>query len=69
MASCSYFLGATDQRGWLKTWTSLIKRCKQPRPGDIITLANGVWTNAELVFTGKGTAEKPITLTVQEKAR
>lgn len=42
---------------------------KQAQPGDKIVLANGVWTDAELVFTGKGTSEKPITLTVQEKGK
>ncbi|MGB5821939.1 MAG: chondroitinase-B domain-containing protein [Saonia sp.] len=39
------------------------------KPGDVITLANGVWENAELLFEGNGTAEKPITLTVQEKGK
>ncbi|MCB9331645.1 MAG: DUF4957 domain-containing protein [Lewinellaceae bacterium] len=39
------------------------------KPGDKITLANGVWKDAELVFTGTGTAEKPITLSVQEKGK
>lgn len=37
------------------------------QPGDRIILANGVWRDAELVFTGTGTAEQPIILTVQEK--
>ncbi|MFB9054949.1 polysaccharide lyase 6 family protein [Formosa undariae] len=37
------------------------------KPGDEIVLANGVWNNAELVFDAKGTAENPITLTVEEK--
>lgn len=39
------------------------------KPGTVITLANGVWKDAELVFEGKGTAEKPITLTVEEKGK
>ncbi|KAA5825166.1 DUF4957 domain-containing protein [Algibacter amylolyticus] len=42
---------------------------KNASPGDVITLANGVWNNAELVFEGKGTAEDPITLTVEEKGK
>ncbi len=37
------------------------------RPGSVITLASGVWTDAELVFEGNGTEEQPITLTVEEK--
>ncbi len=39
------------------------------QPGDSIVLANGVWENAELLFEGKGTADKPIKLTVQEKGK
>ncbi|GAA4238882.1 hypothetical protein GCM10022291_31050 [Postechiella marina] len=42
---------------------------KHANPGDVITLANGVWNNAELVFEGKGTEEEPITLTVEEKGK
>ena len=39
------------------------------KPGSTIVLANGVWENAELLFQGKGTAEAPITLTVEEKGK
>ncbi len=39
------------------------------QPGDEIVLANGVWTDTELKFYGKGTAEKPIILRVQEKGK
>ena len=39
------------------------------KPGSTIVLANGVWKNAELLFEGKGMAEAPITLTVEEKGK
>lgn len=39
------------------------------KPGETITLANGVWENVELVFKAKGTKEKPITLKAQEKGK
>jgi len=39
------------------------------KPGSIIKLANGTWKDVELVFEGKGTAENPITLTVEEKGK
>lgn len=39
------------------------------QPGSVITLANGVWKDAELVFEGIGTKEKPITLSVEEKGK
>ncbi len=34
-------------------------------PGDSVVLANGVWRDFEMVFTGEGTAAKPITLRAQ----
>ena len=39
------------------------------KPGSTIVLANGIWENAELLFEGKGTAQAPITLTVEEKGK
>ncbi len=39
------------------------------QPGDVITLANGVWENAELEFYANGTAEDPIKLTVETKGK
>ncbi|MBQ4821006.1 chondroitinase-B domain-containing protein [Aquimarina sp. MMG016] len=37
------------------------------QPGDSLILAKGVWRDAELLFEAKGTENKPITLTVEEK--
>ncbi len=42
---------------------------KSLQPGDQIVLASGVWKDAQLVFYGEGTAEKPITLTVEEPGK
>lgn len=42
---------------------------QQLKPGDVIVLKNGVWTDFEIVFEGHGTAQKPITLTAQEKGK
>ncbi|MBJ7880608.1 DUF4957 domain-containing protein [Gelidibacter salicanalis] len=39
------------------------------KPGTTITLANGVWKDAELVFEGIGTKDNPITLTVEKKGK
>ncbi len=41
----------------------------EAEPGQTITLANGIWKDAELLFEGNGTEEKPITLTVEEKGK
>jgi poly(beta-D-mannuronate) lyase len=42
---------------------------KTPRPGDTIVLANGEWRNFEVLFTGIGTDEKPITLKAETKGK
>ncbi|MDG1164882.1 MAG: chondroitinase-B domain-containing protein, partial [Porticoccaceae bacterium] len=42
---------------------------KTLEPGDSIVLADGVWKDFEIVFTGVGTAEKPISLTAQTKGK
>lgn len=39
------------------------------QPGDVLVLANGVWTDFEIVFEGVGTSELPITLKAQEKGK
>ena len=38
---------------------------KKIQPGDSIVLANGTWQDFEILFAGKGTAKKPITLRAQ----
>lgn len=42
---------------------------KTAQPGGHIILANGIWIDAELLFQANGTAEKPITLTAEEKGK
>ena len=39
------------------------------KPGDIVTLANGIWKDVELVFKGEGTSENPIVLIAEEKGK
>ena len=39
------------------------------KPGTTIVLANGVWNNAELLLEAQGTADNPITLTVEETGK
>ncbi|MEN3324440.1 chondroitinase-B domain-containing protein [Mariniflexile soesokkakense] len=43
-----------------------IKNCNA---GDNIVLANGVWNDAQIEFYGKGTKEKPIILSAEEKGK
>lgn len=42
---------------------------KKALPGDTIILADGEWRDFQIVFTGSGSAAKPITLTAQTKGK
>lgn len=42
---------------------------RDARPGDTIALANGVWRDFEVLFTGNGTAKQPITLTAETRGK
>ncbi|HEY0681304.1 MAG TPA: polysaccharide lyase 6 family protein [Steroidobacter sp.] len=42
---------------------------KQAQPGDVIALADGEWRDFQILFEGRGTADRPITLTAQTKGR
>ncbi|WP_411817450.1 chondroitinase-B domain-containing protein [Hyphococcus sp. DH-69] len=45
--------------------TAYFDAVKQLKPGDRVVLANGVWRDFEIVFSGTGTEEEPISLTAQ----
>ncbi len=49
--------------------TEFDEKVKILQPGDEIVLAKGIWKDAQLVFFGEGTKEKPITLTVEEPGK
>lgn len=55
--------------GVVNTVAELQQAVETAKPGDEIILANGVWKDAELIFTGNGTAEQPIRLVAQEKGK
>ena len=39
------------------------------RPGDIIVLANGIWRDFEILFSGNGQPDQPITLTAETQGQ
>ncbi|WP_252735738.1 polysaccharide lyase 6 family protein [Aestuariibacter sp. A3R04] len=41
----------------------------QLQPGDTLVLKNGVWNDFEILFTGSGNQQNPITLTAETKGR
>lgn len=43
------------------------KAVRAARAGDTIVLADGVWSDFRILFSGKGTADKPITLTAETR--
>ena len=61
--------GCSESKGLVETVEEFNAAVEKAQPGDKIILANGVWKDAELVFTGMGTAEAPITLSVEEKGK
>lgn len=40
--------------------SNLIKAVKSAKPGEVITLANGTYKDAQLILVGNGTSDKPI---------
>ncbi len=40
---------------------------REAQPGDTIILANRIWRDFEILFTGRGSADKPIILTAETK--
>jgi poly(beta-D-mannuronate) lyase len=53
----------------VSTQADYVEAVEASKPGDTILLSNGVWRDFEIVFTGKGTADKPITLAAESKGK
>lgn len=53
----------------VKTQQEYSQAVNEAKPGDTIVLADGEWKDFEIVFTGKGTPKKPITLKAQTKGQ
>ena len=64
-ASCSAAAGEKT----VSTQADYEAAAGQLRAGDTIVLANGEWTDFEILLTGEGTAEKPITLRAETKGK
>ena len=65
VCSCS----SEQQNNTVKNVAEFNDAVLNAEPGSVITLANGVWKDAELVFEGKGTEDNPIKLTVEDKGK
>lgn len=58
-----------DAPGVVKSSEELNAAIAAASPGDVITIANGTYTDMEMRFVGQGTEDAPITLTVEEKGK
>ena len=53
---------SNDNSSLVTNSTELNEAIKDSKPGDNIVLANGIWKDVEIKFTGEGTKDNPITL-------
>ena len=53
----------------VKTQQAYKQAAAKAKPGDVIKLANGVWQDFEILFTGEGTKNNPIRLTAETKGK
>lgn len=58
-----------DIPGLVRTQKEYMDAIAAAKPGAVITLANGVWQDFEIVLDAQGTKDAPITLTAQEKGK
>ncbi len=70
LASLALSLAGTLQAASLvRTQQEFNEAVSAARPGDTITMANGVWRDFEMVFSGTGTEDQPITLTAETRGK
>ncbi|MEO9521510.1 polysaccharide lyase 6 family protein [Parasphingorhabdus sp.] len=60
---------ASAEHYFVKTQSEYFAAEKKLVAGDIIILANGIWRDFEIKFSGKGTRKKPITLISEEPGK
>ena len=60
---------ATAAEFLVKDQAAYREAVKRLTPGDTIKLANGEWRDFEIVFTGNGLPDQPITLTAETKGK
>ena len=68
ICACSVDMTSSGER-LVHSQQDFQKTVKSLQPGDSIVLADGVWNDFEIVFTGVGTADKPISLIAQTKGK
>ncbi len=59
----------TTKQSIVHNITEFNQAVEKVKAGDVVTLANGAWKDAEFVLKGQGTEEKPITLKVENPGK
>ena len=62
-------VGATAGEHLVSNQQEFLQVAGNLAPGDTMVLANGNWPDFEIVFEGRGTADRPITLSAQDKGK
>ncbi|MCI5045067.1 MAG: polysaccharide lyase 6 family protein [Aquisalinus sp.] len=65
----SFFSLAQAKEIIVTTQEEYAQAVKNAEPGDEIVLVNGIWKNFEILFTGVGKPNKPITLRAEDRGR
>ncbi len=69
LVACTTASNLTSSQNLVADQAAFKEAVKQAKPGDTITLANGVWNDFEILFTGQGQKDAPIRLTAQTKGK
>lgn len=69
LVACTTASNLTSDQILVADQAAFKEAVKQAKPGDTITLANGVWNDFEILFTGQGQKDAPIRLTAQTKGK
>jgi len=69
VVSCGLFsgCGTAEHSGVIKDQDAFNEAVSKASPGDVLVLADGVWEDFEILFTGEGTQDEPIRLTAETK--
>lgn len=69
VALSAFSLGCSAKETLVTNQAEFESAVEQAKAGDSVILANGVWEDFEILFKGKGTENKPITLRAEEKGK
>ncbi len=67
--ACLVSCTASAKEWLVHSQAQYLEAAKSLRAGDTIILANGEWNDFEVLLTGAGTADKPITLTAETRGQ